>query len=374
MILAEVVALIGKKDSQSREQAFNLLYVYYQQPIERYFRVTWGYDLEQASDLCQDTFVRALKDLRRKETILLQTANHLKNWLYRIAKSVAIDDLRRKKPVGYLPTSDSEAYPQIPELMVEGHEEQVCKQLLIEDAKAAVSSQYRECLQMQLDGYTLKETAEKLGIADKTVSANVSRAKTQLQRTELHRIYYPVAHSLQWELLSLCRDVDAYYGGPFPAGALKVHEQLAKKIGKVPPYKMKQRIEKSITEVESYLNRVNDIWRKLGSNLGKNRVNDIWQKRGSKDDSKEFLVIMELEKIVYREQGYEATYSLTALAQLCLDQINLRTCRECNERFERVYTTVSTIRKQPSTMLPIKPTPPLRASMLRAYLATWLSL
>src|SRR5260221_89093 len=126
MILAEVVVLIGKKDSQSREQAFNLLYAYYQQPIERYFRVTWGHDLEQARDLCQDTFLRALKDLRRKETTLLQTVNHLKNWLYRIAKSVAIDDLRRKKPIGYLPTSDSEAYPQIAELIVEEYEDRTC--------------------------------------------------------------------------------------------------------------------------------------------------------------------------------------------------------------------------------------------------------
>src|SRR2546429_9510509 len=85
VLLAEVLALIGKKDIQAREQAFNLLYADYQERIIRYFVVEWRCDKEHAADLCGDTFMRVGIWLRLWEIHKPGDAKHQRNSLYGIA-------------------------------------------------------------------------------------------------------------------------------------------------------------------------------------------------------------------------------------------------------------------------------------------------
>src|SRR6266536_210026 len=174
------------------QQDFEILYKNYQEPIERYL-MNLVHDRELALDLCQETFTRVLRDLLSKETISQQTDYHVKNWLYKIARNIAIDNHRHKKSIDFLPMPESEAYTQFGELMVEGDEDRICDLLWLQEAVAQMPPKYRECLLAKhYWGYTQKEIALKLGISESAVSANVSRGKTQL-----HGKYFPVTADLR---------------------------------------------------------------------------------------------------------------------------------------------------------------------------------
>jgi len=153
------------------------LYEYYQQPIVRYL-ANLVHDQELARDLCQETFEHVLNHLSRQETTLPQTAYHLKNWLYRIAKNRAIDHHRHNKLIDFLPLPESEA-----ELNVEGDEDRILERLWLQEEVALMPPKYRECfLSKHYYGYTQKEIAAKLGITESAVSANISHGKAHLSR------------------------------------------------------------------------------------------------------------------------------------------------------------------------------------------------
>ena len=76
------------------------------------------HDQEFAADLCQVTFTRVWTYFKRLESLLSTTAKHLRNWLYKIASDVAIDEYWRKKHIDYQPLSDSKEYAQLAELRI----------------------------------------------------------------------------------------------------------------------------------------------------------------------------------------------------------------------------------------------------------------
>lgn len=194
VLLIEVVVLLGRKDYQARGLAFEMLYNYYQKPIERYL-LTKVNDQEHAVDLCQDTFIRVWTHFQRLETTLPLTVKHLRNWLYKIASDVAIDDFRHNKSKYYQTIPVDEAYTQFAELMVEGEEDRIYDLIWLQETVPELPKQYRESLLAKhYWGYTQKEIATKLGSAESTVSANVSRGKTELRRK-----YFPVTADLKRE-------------------------------------------------------------------------------------------------------------------------------------------------------------------------------
>ena len=191
MLLAEVVALLGRKEYQARELAFDWLYKYYQQPILRYL-VMRVHDQEYAADLCQVTFTRVWTYFKRLETSLPRTAKHLRNWLYKIASDVAIDEYRSKKHIDYQPLPDSEEYAQLAELRIEGVEDRIHDLIWLQDEVPQMPQRYRECfVRKHYWGYSQKEIAAELGISESAVSAYVSLGKSQL-----HKKYFTVTLDL----------------------------------------------------------------------------------------------------------------------------------------------------------------------------------
>src|SRR5687768_13872398 len=81
------------------EEAFGALFERFQTPIVNYiYRLVS--DWETANDLAQDTFLKAYQALPR-------TAENLQisPWLYRIATNTALDALRRRKRITWVPIS-----------------------------------------------------------------------------------------------------------------------------------------------------------------------------------------------------------------------------------------------------------------------------
>jgi RNA polymerase sigma factor (sigma-70 family) len=176
-ILAEVLGLLGRRDNQASVLAFEMLYEHYQEPIKRYF-ARRGYDTEHAADLCQVTFMRVWKYFIRLETTLPQTADHIRNLLYKIASDVATDDYRRNNHFDIQPLLNIDT-----ELSIEGHEERLIERIQLYELLAELPPQQRESLYRRyILGDSEKEVAADLASNPKSVSSNASRGKEQLHK------------------------------------------------------------------------------------------------------------------------------------------------------------------------------------------------
>ncbi|WP_246187719.1 RNA polymerase sigma factor [Ornithinibacillus caprae] len=78
-----------------KKQKIQEWYLLYYKGIYRYILMMVG-DHDQAKDLTQDTFIKAYETMATFQGITSD-----KNWLYRIARNVTIDFLRKKKPLTF---------------------------------------------------------------------------------------------------------------------------------------------------------------------------------------------------------------------------------------------------------------------------------
>lgn len=170
---------------QKNSQAFGALYERYKEPIIRRLTLLVS-DRETALDLCQETFVRAW------QSVSPDIASRFERWLYKIAYHLAIDYLRHKRRIMFLPLPEDGQdgptdYGQSLHQEVTGQEDRIVAFLFLQEAFAAMSPQYRVCMQLKFqEKYTIWEIAQTLDISEKAVSANISRGYTQLRKIYTH--------------------------------------------------------------------------------------------------------------------------------------------------------------------------------------------
>lgn len=175
-LLRETVERACTKD----RLAFSSLYEHYKDPLGKRLAYLIG-DKDIAYELYQELFISFWKRLPMPPPLNFEA------WLYRIARNLAFDYLRRVKRLEFSPLpeqeiSESGASPLSDPLGTMGHEERVCEMMCVQQALAEMSPQYRICVLLQdLWGYSQHEIAESLGISESTVSANVSRGHKQLR-------------------------------------------------------------------------------------------------------------------------------------------------------------------------------------------------
>jgi RNA polymerase sigma-70 factor (ECF subfamily) len=91
-------ASLVERAQRGDRAAFAALVERYQQPLGTYlWRLTR--DRELASDLTQDTFLRAYRSIGATPSLLV-----VRPWLYRIATNLAYDEFRRRRRFGRLAT------------------------------------------------------------------------------------------------------------------------------------------------------------------------------------------------------------------------------------------------------------------------------
>ncbi len=159
-----LVARARAGDQAAFEEIFDRL----QTPVVNYLYRVVG-DWELAADLTQDTFLKAYQALPRTEESLQLTP-----WLYRIATNTALDALRRRKRITWVPFLE-EFEPVAP-----GSDpaHTVPNDDLIRRALQAVPTDQRIPLILHLhQGLAYKEIAELLGIAPNLVAVRVFRAR-----------------------------------------------------------------------------------------------------------------------------------------------------------------------------------------------------
>lgn len=133
-------------------------------------------DDELAADLAQETFVKAF---RAYDTLL--DPNRARAWLYQIAGRTALDELRRRRIVRFVPwTGESRGFDRSAEDMALSHR-------LTGDLERALASiperQRMALLLAEVQGLNGAELGESLGVSNVAARALLSRARESLRQS-----------------------------------------------------------------------------------------------------------------------------------------------------------------------------------------------
>jgi len=138
---------------------------------------------EEARDVAQEIFIRIYQNLQRCED-----AEHFVPWMIRIARNACIDHLRRRHarpPAQDVPASESHALVERAPAADETWQAQG-RQRLLHLALAALGELNREIILLrEIQGLSVQETAQILGVPEGTVKSRGSRARLELARKVL---------------------------------------------------------------------------------------------------------------------------------------------------------------------------------------------
>lgn len=158
------------------EERFTRLVLDHQRRIHRFIYGMVGAE-QLAEDLTQDVFLSAYRALGR----LPEDANE-SAWLYTIARNRALQELRRRKILRWLPLArpnddDDDVHPQndVPLADV------VAERDRLRRAMAAVPPKDLACLLLSVDGHSYSEVAQITELSLPAVRARIFRARDRLR-------------------------------------------------------------------------------------------------------------------------------------------------------------------------------------------------
>ncbi len=173
---AQVAAATAPSSTSGRlaiDALFDDMFARYHGPIYGYILGMVG-NPEQAQDLAQDTFVKAYKALPTTHDLVLPA------WLYRIATNTALDALRHRRRLTWLPFApgDDERLPA-PDVDLPTH---IAEQEAVRHALAKLTPPQRACLLLRArDGLSIDEIAHALSMSKGNVKITLYRAKERFR-------------------------------------------------------------------------------------------------------------------------------------------------------------------------------------------------
>ena len=154
-----------------RPNAFGEIVEQYQAPIFRHLLRMTG-DYEVASDLAQDTFLKAYQSVLKSRSEL-----SLKAWLYRIATNNALKFHRRRQLLSFVPFAGTEGPTTI------GATSHMDEKIGIEEALLQVPPERRVCLALHfVEGLRYREIAEIVGANEEAVRKRVAKGRKEFRR------------------------------------------------------------------------------------------------------------------------------------------------------------------------------------------------
>ena len=162
------------------ETAFDALMTRYQEEVFHLVRSV-VFDLEDAKDVTQRTFIKAFNNLKK-----LRKRDSFRAWLFRIAINMARDQLRRKK-------EHMELEPWMKVDVENGPERELLKKEIKESIKKAIMNlppkQHMVVSLRLLKGLSFKEIAKHLDMKEETARTNfffgIKGVRTFLQQRGL---------------------------------------------------------------------------------------------------------------------------------------------------------------------------------------------
>jgi RNA polymerase sigma-70 factor, ECF subfamily len=160
----------AKRTGDAHEQV-ERLYLAHHRPILAYLRRMVG-DHETAEDLCQETFLKALRGWMQHDP----QASAI-GWLYRIATNTAYDSLRRRQRCA--PLSAAELAPD-----EVASEARIVDNIVLRAALAGLPPSYRTPLLLASGGYSPSELAGAFGCSVPAIRMRIYRARAHLRQIE----------------------------------------------------------------------------------------------------------------------------------------------------------------------------------------------
>jgi RNA polymerase sigma-70 factor (ECF subfamily) len=156
----------------SRDTRFEQIFAEYYGDMVAYLYRLVG-DQKQAEDLAQDAFVKAYRALDS-----LPVEANARAWLYRIATNTALDWLRRRRLISWLPLFDRDSHPAARTTFAEASLESVA----VQQALVRLGSRYRVPLVLYAcQGLSTQEIAEILHISRGAVKTRLFRAREKFR-------------------------------------------------------------------------------------------------------------------------------------------------------------------------------------------------
>jgi RNA polymerase sigma-70 factor (ECF subfamily) len=160
--------------------AFEAIYQRYERRIYSYVYRLMG-NAEDASDLTQDTFVKAYQALPRA-----QGEMNLSAWLHRIASNTCLDVLRRRRLVQWLPWDVFDTNPAIEPAAPDDPAASYVKQetsVEVQRILAKLSPKHRVALVLkEYQGLSCDEIAEVMGTSRSAVKSLLFRAREEFRQ------------------------------------------------------------------------------------------------------------------------------------------------------------------------------------------------
>ncbi len=130
---------------------------------------------EQAQDLAQDTLIKAYEAMERRRAGQQFTAG----WLFRIARNTALDALRHRRLISWLPFGVEHEHI----LPTRGDfANQLAERELVRQALAQMPPRYRECLLLRtVAGMSNIDIAQALGITARNANTLLFRARERFR-------------------------------------------------------------------------------------------------------------------------------------------------------------------------------------------------
>lgn len=151
-------------------------------------------DSQEAEDIVQETYLRAFRAIHQFEGNA-----SLGTWLYRIAHNASLERLRYKKRRGEIAVAELGGDVAAGDIGIEDEAADLAaldelienqeSRLYLDQAIASLPEKLRQVLVLRdLDGLSVLETSERLGISPSAVKVRLHRARARLRRTP--REYY----------------------------------------------------------------------------------------------------------------------------------------------------------------------------------------
>ncbi|MPY97705.1 MAG: RNA polymerase sigma factor SigM [Actinophytocola sp.] len=145
-------------------------------------------DHEEAADALQEAFISAFRAAGK-----FRAESQVSTWLHRIVVNACLDRIRKRqaRPTVPLPDTDEYREPAAPGDSMAQRE----TKLLISDALAELPDEQRvPIVLVDVEGYSVAETASLLGVAEGTVKSRCARGRAKLAKV-LHHLRNPDANA-----------------------------------------------------------------------------------------------------------------------------------------------------------------------------------
>jgi RNA polymerase sigma-70 factor (ECF subfamily) len=167
-----------QREQQQQPLTTEQLYIAYYPRIVNFIRSLAKCSYEEAEDLAQDTFIKAIQAF----STLDKTRSHL-SWLYQIARNTTYDSLRRKKRAY---AKGAVEMPEDVEYAVSDSsdlEEEVATRECVLRALQAISPRYRDALLLQgIGGCCCEDIAKVLGLTLGNTRTSLVRARAAFKQ------------------------------------------------------------------------------------------------------------------------------------------------------------------------------------------------